>query len=76
MAAVFLSSNTDFGFPVVYQVQGLSTDAMPTTLPDGSALTNGSTYHVLDTGETFVFHQGDWLPDLRTAYAIKLAAML
>jgi hypothetical protein len=76
MAAVLLSTNTDFGFPVVYLIQGLSTDAMPTTLPDGSALTNGSTYHVLDTGAQFVFHQGDWLPDLRTVYAIKLAAAL
>lgn len=39
--------------------QGLSTDDKPLTdVPEGS------TYHSVDTGEKWVFHQGMWEPDL------------
>lgn len=36
----------------------------------------GSTLHVVDTGEELVFHDGDWVPDLRRARAIKTADTL
>lgn len=76
MATVILTTSTDLGAPVIYQLMGLSTDARLLTLPDGSALPDGSTLHVVDTGEQYVFFAGAWHPDLRLARAIRLAAAL
>ena len=39
--------------------QGLSTDAKPTTPPEGS------TFHAVDTGELYVYYDGLWEDDLR-----------
>ena len=44
--------------------QGLSSDQKP-------AGPNGATFHVLDTGEVFVCHEGAWIEDLRLARALK-----
>ena len=46
--------------------QILSSDSKP-------AGTNGSTVHVVDTGEQFISHNGIWEEDLRLVYAIKQA---
>jgi len=43
--------------------QGLSTDTKPTDVADGA------TFHVIDTGEQFVFHDGMWELDLRSTRA-------
>ena len=32
---------------------------------------DGSTLHILDTGEMLVCHEGAWIPDLRLVYALK-----
>jgi len=47
--------------------QGLSTDDKPT------APTEGSTYHAVDTGETWVFFDGMWELDLRLQTAFSAA---
>lgn len=44
--------------------QGLSSDEKP-----GGP--NGATFHVIDTGEVLVCHEGAWPPDLRLARALK-----
>lgn len=49
------------------ELQGYSTNDKPSA-------SDGSTYHILDTGEVLVAHEGDWVPDKRLAYALKLAA--
>jgi len=49
--------------------QGFSSDPKP-----GGP--NGSTFHVIDTGEVYVCHEGAWSPDLRLARAIKTAQLL
>ena len=41
--------------------QGHSDDIKPV-----DDVPEGSTFHNVDTGETFVFHLGVWEPDLRT----------
>ncbi len=46
---------------------GLSSDVKP------SDAGNGSTYHVIDTGEVYFFHDGTWEPDRRLIYAIQQA---
>lgn len=56
---VFLVSN-------YRQWQGLSTDEKPTT-----DVTEGSTYHSVDTGEEYVFHNGMWERDLRRIAALQ-----
>ena len=45
--------------------QGLSSDPKPT----GAG--NGALFHVVDTGEVYVFHDGTWTPDLRLTRALK-----
>lgn len=35
----------------------------------------GSTMHIVDTGEQYIFFDGAWVPDLRLAYAIKAAQL-
>jgi len=43
---------------------GLSSDAKPTSPPEGSTL------HIIDTGEQYIFFDGSWEPDLRLIYAL------
>lgn len=50
-------------------LQGLSTDDKPMDVEDGG------TFHVIDTGEMYVFHDGVWEPDLRRVTAIKQAEL-
>lgn len=47
-----------------YHLQGLSTDDKPLDVQDGA------TFHVIDTGEMYVFHDGMWEVDLRQARAL------
>jgi len=35
--------------------------------------TDGSTVHIITTGETYVYHDGTWEPDRRVIYAIQQA---
>jgi len=49
---------------------GLSTEDKPTVV------SNGSTLHLVDTGEEFVSFEDMWVLDLRRARAIKLALMI
>ena len=30
----------------------------------------GSTFHAVDTGETYIYHNGGWVKDLRLIYAL------
>ena len=46
---------------------GLSSDEYPVNVIEGSTL------HMVDTGEQFVSHEGIWEEDLRLIYAIKTA---
>lgn len=48
--------------------QGLSSDPMPSG-------PNGATFHVIDTGEVYVCHDGVWTVDLRMATAIRQATV-
>lgn len=52
--------------------QGLSSDEKPNPAADGPPI-EGSTYHEVDTGYTFVFHDGTWQPDLRLIAALRSA---
>lgn len=45
---------------------GLSTDTKPTDAPQGS------TYHAIDTGELWIFHDSMWVVDLRLSNALKM----
>lgn len=44
---------------------GLSSDVKP------SDATEGSTLHIVDTGEQWVYHDGMWQEDLRMIYALR-----
>ncbi len=48
---------------------GISSDPKPLA-GDISKYPNGSTLHWVDTGETFVYHDGMWEDDLRLKYAL------
>lgn len=48
---------------------GASTDVKPEIAAEGS------TFHAVDTGEEFIFHNGMWVQDLRRINAIKIAAL-
>jgi hypothetical protein len=50
-------------------VQCLSTDERPSP-PDGS------TCHIIDTGEEFIRHDGMWEPDLRRIRSLQDAARM
>ena len=50
----------------IQRFQGLSTDEKPSAPPEGS------TYHVIDTGEQYLFYNGTWEQDLRLIYALTL----
>lgn len=58
----------------VTHYQGMQADFDELTDSDKYPL--GSLYHAIDTGDEFVKVAGGWLPDLRRARAINLAAML
>lgn len=49
---------------------GHSSDSKPTV-----GVREGSTFHAIDTGEEFIFHNNMWEQDLRRINAIKLAAI-
>lgn len=48
-----------------FHLQGLSTDDKPLDAQDGA------TFHVIDTGEMYVMHDGMWEPDLRLSRALE-----
>lgn len=35
----------------------------------------GSTFHAVDIGKRYIFHNGGWVEDLRDIYAIQQAAI-
>jgi len=39
-------------------------DELPSSAPEGS------TAHIVSTGETYIFHDGGWEQDLRLIYAL------
>lgn len=49
----------------IQRFQALSTDEWPASPPEGSTL------HVIDTGEEYVFHDGTWEKDLRRIAALQ-----
>jgi hypothetical protein len=49
---------------------GLSSDDKPSV-----GVREGSTFHAIDTGEEFIFHNNMWEQDLRRINAIKYAAV-
>jgi hypothetical protein len=51
----------------IQRFQGLSTDDKPSTPAEGS------TFHAVDTGEQYIFHNNMWEPDLRMAKALETA---
>lgn len=46
---------------------GISSDEKPSTAPEGS------TFHVVDTGEQYIWHNGTWELDLRLSTALARA---
>jgi len=52
----------------VYRWNCLSSDDLPDT-----GVTEGSTVHLVDTGECKVYHDGQWEDDLRQVYAMHKA---
>jgi len=48
----------------ITRYQGLSTDIKP------ASTTEGSTFHVIDTGEEYVYYNGTWERDLRLIAAL------
>jgi hypothetical protein len=57
MSVIIISSDKRY--------QGLSSDEKP------SSVAEGSTFHIVDTGETYVFHNGAWERDLRLIAALR-----
>ena len=51
---------------VVYNWNGSSSDVKPT-----SGVPEGSTFHVVDTGKMYFFHNDMWVPDLRVMWAMQ-----
>jgi len=43
----------------IQRFNGLSSDSKPESPPEGS------TFHVIDTGEKYIFHNDTWEEDLR-----------
>ena len=50
----------------IYKWNGASTDIKPST-----GVTEGSTFHCVDTGEEYIYHNGMWEVDLRLRNALK-----
>ena len=48
-----------------FKLQGLSSDVKPMDAQDGA------TFHVIDTGEQYIMHDGMWEPDLRLTRALE-----
>jgi len=44
---------------------GLSSEDFPDGAPDGS------TFHIVDTGDVYVIYKGDWAQDLRLIKALQ-----
>jgi hypothetical protein len=61
MAVSIITTGT--AYSAAQHIQALSSDDLPLTLADGS------TCHVVDTGEQRIKHDGAWIPDLRLSYA-------
>ena len=53
--------------PQAKPYQALSSDEWPEHPEEGSTL------HVIDTGEVYVFYDDTWEPDYRRIYAMRLA---
>lgn len=49
----------------IYKWNGISSDIKPT-----SGVQEGSTFHYIDTGEEFIFHNGMWEDDLRYVHNV------
>lgn len=49
----------------IQQFQGVSTDEKPASPPEGSTL------HLVDTGEQLVYYDGMWEEDLRMIAAMR-----
>jgi len=56
---VKLASNT------AKHYQGASTDDKPASQPEGS------TYHAIDTGVHYIYHNDMWVPDLTLIAALR-----
>ncbi len=54
------------------RLQCLSSDDKPMTRAAGVDVENGTTIHIVDTGEVYVFHDGGWEPDRRLIYALSI----
>lgn len=52
----------------VAHFQGVSSDVKP----EGAV--NGSTFHIVDTGEKYICHDGQWVEDLSLIYALTQAS--
>lgn len=50
----------------IYRWNGLSSDAKPET-----GVPEGSTFHCVDTGEEYIYHNGMWEIDKRLWSAVK-----
>jgi hypothetical protein len=50
----------------IHRFQCLSSDVKPLDPPEGSTL------HIVDTGEEYIFFDGMWIYDLRLSNAINL----
>lgn len=50
----------------IQRFAGYSTDEKPSDVPEGS------TFHSVDTGEEFIYHNGMWIQDLRNIYALRV----
>jgi len=53
----------------IQRFQQLSSDEKPSSPPEGSTL------HIVDTGEQYIYFDGSWEPDLRLIYAIQEASV-
>lgn len=51
----------------IKRYQCLSSDEKPTAADQPE----GSTLHIVDTGEQYLIHGGAWVPDLRLIYALS-----
>lgn len=51
---------------VIYRWTGMSSDVKPS-----SGVAEGSTFHYVDTGEEFVYHNGMWEDDVRSLAALS-----
>ena len=51
----------------IQRFNGLSTDDKPESVPEGS------TFHAIDTGEMWIYHQDMWEIDLRLTKALEMA---